>query len=152
MRIRNPLALVMQTSCVTASFIAIARPSHIQPALAKLLESGDRHDWSIEALTTSLAEGGVSADFSSVYRALRRMVAEGSVSEVELGDGKARFEPAGEHHEHVLCDGCGMVSAVPGCLVERVVPTVERETGFAITAHQLLFSGRCPACVQETKA
>jgi Fe2+ or Zn2+ uptake regulation protein len=137
----------MQTSCVTASVLAIARPSHIQPALAELLERRDRHDWSINDLTSSLEERGVNADFSSVYRALRRMVDEGSVSEVELGDGKARFEASGEHHEHVRCDECGKVGAVSGCLVERVVPAVERRTGFSITGHRLLLSGRCPACM-----
>jgi len=129
--------------------LAIARPSHIEPALAKLLRRGDRHDWSIKDLTASLRKRGVNADFSSVYRALRRMVAEGSVNEVQLGDGKTRFEASGEHHEHLLCEGCGTVSAVSGCLVDRAVPAVERKTGFSITGHHLLLSGRCPSCKAE---
>jgi len=75
------------------------------------------------------------------------MVDEGSVIELDLGDGKAHFEAAEEHHEHVRCEGCGKVTAFPGCLVGRLIPKVERQTGFAITDHRLLFSGRCPACV-----
>lgn len=142
----------MQASCVTARLLAIARPSHIEPALAELLGSGDRHDWSIKDLTTTLKKRGVSADFSSVYRALQRMVAEGSVSQVQLGDGKARFEASGDHHEHLLCEECGTVAAVSGCLVERVVPAVERRTGFSITGHQLLLSGRCPSCTATAGA
>ena len=74
------------------------------------------------------------------------MVAEGAVSEVQLGDGKARFEASGDHHEHLLCEECGTVAAVSGCLVDRAVPAVERKTGFSITGHHLLLSGRCPSC------
>ena len=77
------------------------------------------------------------------------MVEEGTASEVELGDGKSRFEAAGEHHEHVRCERCGRVSAFPGCLIRRLIPKVERETGFAITDHRLLLSGSCPACTPK---
>lgn len=125
---------------------AIARPSHIRPAVAELLTNSDRHDWSIEELTTALAEDGVSADFSSVFRAVSRLVEEGSISRIDLGDGKARYEPATDHHEHVRCEECGRVEAFHGCLVQKAIPAVERETGFAISGHQLLFLGLCSAC------
>jgi Fur family ferric uptake transcriptional regulator len=127
----------------------MARPSHIEPALAELFQRSDRHDWSIDGLTLALMQRRVKADFSSVYRALRRMVQEGSVSEVRLGDGKAHFEATGEHHEHVLCEGCGTVGAVSGCLIESVVPRVERSTGFTITGHRLVLSGLCPDCTAK---
>jgi len=87
----------------------------------------------------------MTADFSSVFRALRRLEDEGTVLRIDLGDGKARFEPTGEHHEHVRCERCGAVAAVPGCLVESST-AVERRTGFTITGHRLLFAGICPEC------
>jgi len=123
---------------------AIARPSHIRPALTEVLAKGDRHDWTIEELRDALSEHGVPADFSSVFRAMRRLERDGAVVRTELGDGKARYEAAGEHHEHVRCERCGAVEAVPGCLVEESV--VERRTGFAITGHRVLFAGICPRC------
>ena len=126
--------------------IAIARPRHIEPAITELLTGSDRHDWSIDELTAALAERGLRADFSSVYRAVNRMVDEGSASEVELGDGKSRFEAAGAHHEHVRCERCGKVSAFQGCLIDGLIPKVERNTGFSITDHRLLLSGSCPSC------
>jgi Fur family peroxide stress response transcriptional regulator len=103
-----------------------------------------RHDWTIEELREALARGGVPADFSSVFRALRQLESAGEVLRIDLGDGRARFEPVGEHHEHVRCDRCGAVEPVPGCLVEESV--VERQTGFSITGHRLLFGGICPRC------
>ncbi len=88
----------------------------------------------------------MAADFSSVFRALRRLEDEGAVVRIDLGDGKARFERTAEHHEHVRCERCGAVAAVPGCLVESSAPAVERRTGFEITGHRLLFAGICPEC------
>jgi Fur family ferric uptake transcriptional regulator len=105
-----------------------------------------RHDWTIEELREALSDRGMTADFSSVFRALRRLEDEGAVIRIDLGDGKARYEPTGAHHEHVRCERCGAVAAVPGCLVESSAPAVERRTGFTITGHRLLFAGICPEC------
>jgi Fe2+ or Zn2+ uptake regulation protein len=35
---------------------------------------------------------------------------------------------------------------VAGCLAEPVIPEVERQTGFTVTAHRILFSGVCRSC------
>lgn len=130
---------------------AIARPGHIRPALAKVLEEDTRHDWTIEELRDALGERGVAADFSSVFRALQRLERDGAVLRIDLGDGKARFEGTREHHEHIRCERCGAVAAVPGCLVESSAPAVERRTGFEITGHRLLFAGICPDCREEAR-
>lgn len=122
------------------------RPSPVRDAVAALIEAGGRHDWSIEDLTAALGERGVPANFSTVFRAVERLEADGAARRVDLGDGKARYEAAGEHHEHVRCERCGTVGEVPGCVVGDAVPAVQRATGFRVTGHQLLFSGVCPQC------
>ena len=124
----------------------MARPSHVRSAIAELIAGSGRHDWTIDDVAHELRDGGVEADFSSVFRGLSRLADEGAVQRVELGDGKARFEATRAHHEHVRCERCGAVGEVSGCLVDRVVPAVEAETGFAVTGHRLLFSGLCAAC------
>lgn len=122
------------------------RPSPVRDALLALVAEEDRHDWSIEAFAAALEFRGVPADFSTVFRAAARLEADGALRRVALGDGKARFEAAGSHHEHVRCEGCGAVAAVPGCVVAAAAPAVREATGFEVTGHQLLFSGVCPAC------
>ena len=129
----------------------MARPSHVRTAIAELICASSRHDWTIEAVAATLgSERGVSADFSSVFRGLERLVEEGVVRRVQLGDGRAHFEAAREHHEHIQCDECGVVREVPGCVVEEVMPAIERRTGFSISGHRLTFSGRCAACAGGT--
>jgi Fe2+ or Zn2+ uptake regulation protein len=125
----------------------MARPPHVRNAVADLVEGSTRHDWSIEEIGEELAARGTTADFSSLYRAVGALVAEGALRKVELGTAGSRFEAASDHHhEHVRCDGCGAVAAVSGCVVENAVPAVERSTGFAVTSHEILFHGLCPAC------
>jgi Fe2+ or Zn2+ uptake regulation protein len=124
----------------------MARPSHVRTAIADLVSTSSRHDWTIEAVADGLREQGVQADFSSVFRGLSRLAQDGVIRRVELGDGKARFEAAGAHHEHVRCEACGAVREIPGCLLEDVAPSIETETGFTITGHRLLFSGLCGPC------
>lgn len=126
---------------------AMARPSPVRDAVADLIAAGDRHDWSIEDVVAALADRRVDANFSTVFRALARLEDDGLVQRVELGDGKARYESAGgDHHEHVRCDRCGAVGAVPGCIVRDALPRVQKLTGFRVTGHQVLFSGLCPRC------
>ena len=124
----------------------MARPSPVRDAVAAHVGRGDRHDWAIEDLVGVLSADGVEANFSTVFRALARLEEEGAVRRVELGDGKARYEAAGAHHEHVRCDRCGAVGEVPGCVVGDAVPRIQRLTGFRVTGHQVLFSGVCPQC------
>ncbi|MBV9212163.1 MAG: transcriptional repressor [Actinobacteria bacterium] len=124
----------------------MARPSHVRDAVREALSGSTRHAWSIEDVLHELRGRRVSADFSSVFRALTFLEREGLVSRVELGDGKARFEATHGHHEHVRCDSCGAVAPVPGCPVEGTRAQVERATGFTITGHRLLFSGLCAEC------
>lgn len=68
----------------------------------------------------------------------------GRAERFEVGDGRARFERAGNHHEHIVCSECGVVAAVPGCLVDEA--TVERRTGFAVSGHRLTLTGLCETC------
>ena len=124
----------------------MARPSPVRDAVAELVAGSGQHDWSMEDLQGALRERGLAADFSTVFRAVGRLEADGAIRRVELGDGKARYEAAGPHHEHVRCERCGLVGAVPGCVVDAALPRVQELTGFVVTGHQLLFSGLCPAC------
>jgi Fe2+ or Zn2+ uptake regulation protein len=119
----------------------MARPSHVRDAVAELLD--ERHAWTVDAAHAALGARGVSADRASVHRALIRLCADGDARRFELG-ARAHFERTGAHHEHVVCEDCGAIAAVPGCVVDEAA--VARRTGFAVTGHSVTFSGRCGAC------
>jgi len=130
----------------------MARPSHVRDAVQELLASSHRHDWTSASVLEGLRERKINGDRSSVFRALTRLEAEGLVERVDLGDGITRYEAAGTHHEHVRCERCGAVAAVPGCAVAPVRAAVEDRTGFRLTGHQVVFVGVCPACARDEQA
>ena len=87
-----------------------------------------------------LTARGVPADRASVHRSFTRLCADGEAQRFEAA-GRNYFELRREHHEHAVCDRCGTVEAVEGCVVvEGAIP------GFAVTGHSVTFSGVCGAC------
>ena len=122
------------------------RPSPVQDALATILTDHEGHGRSLEELTALVRRQGLEADFSSVFRAAQRLEREGKARKVELGDGKARYEAPGDHHDHLVCESCGAVAAVSGCPVQADTRLLEQRTGYRIRQHHLIFSGLCPVC------
>jgi Fur family transcriptional regulator, ferric uptake regulator len=124
----------------------MARPSPVTDAVRAIFSGGRRHAWSLDELHGTIRERLGGADYSTVFRAVGTLVREGLIDRVDLGDGKAHFELHDEHHEHVRCDVCGRVAEVPGCVLEDASAAVHSSTGFVVTSHQVVFTGRCPDC------
>jgi len=63
-------------------------------------------------------------------------------------EGNARSFKAGsaEHHHHLVCRGCGEVVDFTGRCPTELKTSLELETGFIITDHQLEFTGYCRDC------
>src|SRR5919202_6379289 len=102
----------------------MARPAHVRTAVERVLEGSERHLWSVDALTETLNAAGVDAGFSAIWRALQHLEEDGVATQVDLGDGKTRYELAGAHHDHVQCEHCGAVAAVEVCVVADAVRRV----------------------------
>lgn len=117
----------------------MARPAHVRAAVETLLP--ERHAWTVDSAHAALSARGQAADRASVHRALTKLVEDGAARRFDVGDGRAYFERSGDHHEHVVCDECGLVAAIEGCVVRE--PSVD---GFTITGHSVTFSGRCATC------
>ena len=110
------------------------------------METREHHAWTLENLHSALAERGANGDFSSIFRAAEKLVAEGTLWKVMLDDGRARFELVAAHHDHLHCTACDELVPVP-CVIERTASAaLEAETGVTISEHHIVFSGLCPNC------
>jgi Fe2+ or Zn2+ uptake regulation protein len=118
----------------------------VRDAVAELVEESHEHAWTLDGAHAALRSRGIPADPSSVFRALVHLSESGDLDRVDLGDGRARFERSGSHHEHIVCSDCGRVAEISGCLIDQTAPEVERRTGFSVTGHRLTFSGHCGSC------
>src|SRR5947199_5513854 len=86
---------------------------------------------------------------ASIYRTLDQLSSDGFVQKIELGAGTTRYEPVrldGEHHHHLVCDGCGKVEAFADDRLERALHRVETETGYRVAAHDVVLRGECTDC------
>lgn len=84
--------------------------------------------------------------YGTVYRSLHLLVQHGLIQELTFADEASRYDGRTDRHDHVHCAVCGLILdvEVPEALMARHV--AEERSGFTISSHHTVFSGRCPAC------
>jgi Fe2+ or Zn2+ uptake regulation protein len=127
----------------------MGRKARISPAILALMKAGEHHAWTLETLQAGLVKSGASGDFSSIFRAAERLVTEGVVVKVLLDDGRARFELAASHHDHLHCTACDELVPVPCVIERRTAAALEAKTGVAVSEHHIVFTGLCAECQAE---
>jgi Fe2+ or Zn2+ uptake regulation protein len=111
-----------------------------------LIEDAGHRTWSLDELLSAVREKISSANYSTILRAILTLEKRSLVERYDIGDGKARYEARGAHHEHVRCTSCGAIAEVPGCVVDEATVAVEAGTGYQVWSHQVVFAGLCPNC------
>ena len=93
------------------------------------------------------SEGGV-VGIASVYRILDLLTEQGLVQKVDLGAGRAHYEPVrpAAHHHHLVCDECGRVDAFEDEVLETALRRLESDSGYSIARHDVLLRGACRDC------
>jgi len=89
-----------------------------------------------------------SLDTATIYRTLETFKEKGLVRRVDLDQGRALYEHAGEHHHHIVCTKCGTIRDLDICLPKTLQNQVREESRFAhVNQHALEFFGVCKKCV-----
>lgn len=75
---------------------------------------------------------------ATVYRTLNLLEEKGVLEKHTFGDGRARFESAGqEHHDHLINVETGDVIEFRSDEIERLQEEIARKHGFSIVSHKL---------------
>ena len=93
------------------------------------------------------AVGDVMPDMSlaTVYHTLDHLVTMGELVQLDLGEGKSRYDTHTNGHFHLVCEGCREVLDIAGDLdCAELRPTETR--GYQIDRCEVVFYGRCPHC------
>jgi Fe2+ or Zn2+ uptake regulation protein len=86
---------------------------------------------------------------TTVYNTLKELVAVGELVDIDLGEGKTRYDTDTSSHHHLLCVGCHALIDVHRDFVGlELVP--EEAQGFRILDRQVTFYGHCPDCQNDT--
>jgi len=104
---------------------------------------------SAQEIHDGIRAAGGAVGVASVYRAVETLVALRLVQRVDVGDGVARFEPAGgdgHHHHHLVCDDCGRVEPFTDDGLERALAGAAGRLGYALEQHEVVLRGACADC------
>lgn len=109
--------------------------------------SSERH-LSIEELYLKLRAKHPNIGYATVYRTLKLFAESGIAREMQFGDGQTRYEHVGEgeHHDHLVCTGCGAIIEFENETIETLQNEVAAAHGFLIKTHKLELYGLCARC------
>ena len=80
----------------------------------------------------------------TVYKILNELVELGELHQIDVGDGRTRFDPNTDQHVHLRCLDCGQLLDLDRS--EAPVRLPATAAGFRILRYNLTLEGHCPAC------
>jgi Fur family ferric uptake transcriptional regulator len=99
---------------------------------------------SIDELLNRVRKRNKRVGYATVYRTLKLLVDSGLAHQRQFGDGQARYEVAGEHHDHLICTKCGLILEFEDEEIERLQDRIaERLGGFKVVRHRHELYGLC---------
>ena len=108
-------------------------------AYAKPLSIQELHDRVRDRLPTTA--------YSTVYRIVGRLEAEGRVRRVDWRERGSRYEWAElPHHHHIVCSLCGRSVDIDDADLGFSEARVRAATGFLVDHHSIELEGICPSC------
>lgn len=114
--------------------------------LDEFLKSGSH--LSTEDLYLKLRKKHPNIGYATVYRTLKLFAECGIAEERHFGDGQTRYERTStdEHHDHLICTGCGAILEFEDPRIEELQHQVARDHNFKILSHRLELYGLCAKC------
>ncbi len=109
-----------------------------------------REHVSIDELLSKVRKRQPRVGYATVYRTLKLLVDSGLAVERQFGDGQARYEVVGDHHDHLICVKCSLILEFEDDEIERLQDRIaERLGGFTVLRHRHELYGLCPKAAGE---
>ena len=124
--------------------------SEREAILSEVFATKGRH-FEPEELHITLRQKEANVSRASVYRTIPLLIEAGIIEEVERVDKHAHYEliHGREHHDHMLCLGCGDVIEFLSPEMEKLQDRLCREHGFTGETHTLEIKGYCKKCAKK---
>ncbi len=86
----------------------------------------------------------------AVYDALGMLTEKGLIRRIQPAGSPARYEDrVGDNHHHAICRECGRMVDVDCAVGATPCLTAADDSGFAIDEAEVIYWGRCPACLAD---
>lgn len=110
----------------------------------EVLQDGAEHP-TAEDIYHSVRDAMPDISPATVYHALNDLVAMGEVTELDLREGKRRYDPCTDGHYHLVCLNCrGVVDIMRASENPKLLP--EEASGYQIVRCDVVFYGYCSGC------
>jgi len=111
--------------------------------ILKILSQTEDHPDAIEILQRATTVDP-SISLSTVYRTMKLLEEKGAIQRHEFEGGRARFEQAAGHHDHLIDVDTGDVIEFHSRKLEALQEEIARELGYEIVHHRMeLYARKC---------
>jgi Fur family ferric uptake transcriptional regulator len=118
--------------------------------ILQLFHEGALRHVTAEEVYRRLLDEKNDVGLATVYRVLMQFSDAGILIRNHFDSGRAVFElNASEHHDHMVCTGCGKVEEFVDDAIESRQATVAAARGFTIREHTLSLYGVCAECARK---
>jgi Fur family ferric uptake transcriptional regulator len=106
--------------------------------------------------TADEVEGAARAEIGAisrqaVYDALGALTDAGILRRIQPAGSAARYEDrVGDNHHHLICRSCGRMVDVDCAVGDTPCLTAADDAGYEVDEAEVVYWGRCPACLGET--
>ena len=83
-----------------------------------------------------------SVSIATIYRTVKLLEGEQFIEKLEFGDGRARYEESGEHHEHLIDVETGEVIEFLDEELEALKIKIAHKMGYSLVDHRLELFGK----------
>ena len=109
--------------------------------IIKVIEDSDDHPDVDQLYIRSVAQDD-TISIATVYRTVKLLEEVGIIDRIEFGDGRSRYEEAGEHHEHLIDIESGDVIEFYHAELETLKAKIAKDMGYELVDHRLELFGR----------
>lgn len=137
----------------------------VEEIMARFVEAGGRRTATRQAIVEAIVDAGghVTADnvaeavterfpsvnLSTVYRTLEALEDLEVLDHVHLGHGRATYHLTEHGHQHLYCERCERVEALPVEKLEGLRGLLDEEYGFRLDDRHFALVGLCRRCRQQ---
>lgn len=104
------------------------------------------HPLAVDEIFNHVLDEHNEADKVTIYRILDTLSQKGIIMKFEFGEGKYRYELAGDDHHHFICESCGEIEDISDCGINEWEKEISKKKKFSIKRHSLEFYGVCQLC------
>lgn len=104
--------------------------------IVKVIEESEDHP-DVDLLYRRSVKVDDTISIATVYRTVKLLEEAGVIERLEFGDGRARYEESGEHHEHLVDIETGEVIEFYNEELEEMKRSIAEQMGYELVDHRL---------------